>query len=346
MEREVDIIEEIARLDGYDKIPVKTPPQRIMDRHSYRIKKNAVDYLISRGFYETLNYSFSEPDLLYKLGYEDGDSELEMITLKNPQSSNQSGMRTSLIPQLLQNLAYNLNRGEKNIKLFELGKTYHRQEALSYEPYFLAGIVTGLNKEEHWQDKASPITLFWVKGIVEELLSLWYLENWSVQETKVPFLSRTESASYYLENKELAYYGKLNSVVAEKFDIDTIELKQDIWIVQFAMENIINATRNLKTHFQEIPRFPFVTRDISFLIAEEIPYSEIIKTIAEIERNIISEVTAFDEYRGKQIPEGKRSLTLRLKFRDKEKTLTDERVDYLIDLIIKKLRETWQIKMR
>ena len=346
LEREIDIIEEIARLDGYDKIPVKTLPQMIMDRHSYRIKKNAVDYLISRGFYETLNYSFSEPDLLYKLGYEDGDSELEMITLKNPQSSNQSGMRTSLIPQLLQNLAYNLNRGEKNIKLFELGKTYHRQEALSYEPYFLAGIVTGLNKEEHWQDKASPITLFWVKGIVEELLSLWYLENWSVQETKVPFLSRTESASYYLENKELAYYGKLNSVVAEKFDIDTIELKQDIWIVQFAMENIINATRNLKTHFQEIPRFPFVTRDISFLIAEEIPYSEIIKTIAEIERNIISEVTAFDEYRGKQIPEGKRSLTLRLKFRDKEKTLTDERVDYLIDLIIKKLRETWQIKMR
>ena len=346
LEREIDIIEEIARLDGYDKIPVKTLPQMIMDRHSYRIKKNAVDYLISRGFYETLNYSFSEPDLLYKLGYEDGDSELEMITLKNPQSSNQSAMRTSLIPQLLQNLAYNLNRGEKNIKLFELGKTYHRQETLSYEPYFLAGIVTGLNKEEHWQDKASPITLFWVKGIVEELLSLWHLENWSVQETKVPFLSRTESASYYLENKELAYYGKLNSVVAEKFDIDTIELKQDIWIVQFAMENIINATRNLKTHFQEIPRFPFVTRDISFLIAEEIPYSEIIKTIAEIERNIISEVTAFDEYRGKQIPESKRSLTLRLKFRDKEKTLTDERVDYLIDLIIKKLRETWQIKMR
>ena len=346
LEREIDIIEEIARLDGYDKIPVKTLPQMIMDRHSYRIKKNAVDYLISRGFYETLNYSFSEPDLLYKLGYEDGDSELEMITLKNPQSSNQSGMRTSLIPQLLQNLAYNLNRGEKNIKLFELGKTYHRQEALSYEPYFLAGIVTGLNKEEHWQDKASPITLFWVKGIVEELLSLLHLENWSVQETKVPFLSRTESVSYYLENKELAYYGKLNSVVAEKFDIDTIELKQDIWIVQFAMENIINATRNLKTNFQEIPRFPFVTRDISFLIAEEIPYSEIIKTIADIERNIISEVTAFDEYRGKQIPEGKRSLSLRLKFRDKEKTLTDERVDYLIDLIIKKLRETWQIKMR
>ncbi len=161
----------------------------------------------------------------------------------------------------------------------------------------------------------------------------------------MPFLSRTESASYYLENKELAYYGKLNSVVAEKFDIDTIELKQDIWIVQFAMENIINATRNLKTHFQEI-RFPFVTRDISFLIAEEIPYSEIIKTIAETDRNIISEVTAFDEYHGKQIPEGKRSLTLRLKFRDKEKTLTDERVDYLIDSVIKKLRETWQIIMR
>jgi len=112
------------------------------------------------------------------------------------------------------------------------------------------------------------------------------------------------------------------------------------------MENIINATRTLKTQFQEIPRFPFVTRDISFLIADEIPYCEIVKTIAETDRNIISEVTAFDEYRGKQIPESKRSLTLRLKLRDKEKTLTDERVDYLIDSVIKMLRETWQIIMR
>ena len=346
LEREIDIIEEIARLDGYAKIPVKTLPQRIMDRHSYRIKKIAVDYLISRGFYETLNYSFSEPNLLYKLGYKDGDRELEMITLKNPQSSNQSVMRTSLIPQLLQNLAYNLNRGEKNIKLLELGKTYHRQDVLSYEPYFLAGILTGLNKEEHWQEKASPLTIFWVKGIVEELLSFLHLENLSVQDIKVPFLSRTESAAYYLADTELAYYGKLTAAAAEKFDIDTIELKQDIWIVQFAMENIINATRTLKTQFQEIPRFPFVTRDISFLIADEIPYCEIVKTIAETDRNIISEVTAFDEYHGKQIPEGKRSLTLRLKLRDKEKTLTDERVDYLIDSVIKKLRETWQIIMR
>jgi phenylalanyl-tRNA synthetase beta chain len=346
LEREIDIIEEIARLDGYDKAPVKTKPQHIMDRHSYRIKKVAVDYLVSRGFYETLNYSFSEPELMRKLGYQEGDYELDMIFLKNPQSSNQSAMRTSLIPQLLQNLAYNLNRDEKNIKLFELGKTYHRQETISYEPYYLAAILTGLNKDEHWQDKASPINVFWVKGIVEELLSLLHLENWTVQEAKKPYLSQSESAAYYLDNKELAYYGKLTAPVAENFDIDLIELKQDIWIVQFSMENLIVATHNLEIQYQEIPRLPSVIRDISFLISEEIPYSKIVKTIAEVDDKMITDIIAFDEYRGKQIPNGKRSLTLRLKIRDKEKTLTDERVDYLVDSVIKKLENTWKITMR
>jgi len=113
-----------------------------------------------------------------------------------------------------------------------------------------------------------------------------------------------------------------------------------------AMENIINAARGQKIQFQEIPRFPSVTRDISFLISEEVSYNEIEKAIAEIDKELICEITAFDEYRGKQIPNGMRSLTLRLKFRDKEKTLTDERVDYLIELVLNKLRETWQINMR
>jgi len=346
LEREIDLIEEIARLDGYDKVPVKTLPQRIMDRHSYRIKKIAIDYLVSRGFYETLNYSFTESDLLYKLGYQKEDLELQLITLKNPQSSNQSAMRTSLIPQLLQNLAYNLNRGEKNIKLFELGKTYHREGTLSCEPYYLAGILTGLDREEHWQDKAKAITPFWVKGIVEELLSFLQISNWTIQHNQKPFLSAAEGAAYFREGNELAYYGKLTAPVAEEYGIDIIDLKQSIWIFQLAMENIINATRGQKIQFQEIPRFPSVTRDISFLISEEVSYSEIEQAIAEIDKEQICEITAFDEYRGKQIPNGMRSLTLRLKFRDKEKTLTDERVDYLIDLVLKKLRETWQINMR
>lgn len=346
LEREIDIIEEIARLDGYDKVPVKTTPQRIMDRHSYRIKNIAVDYLVSRGFYETLNYSFSEADLMYKLGYKDEDQELDMIKLKNPQSSNQSAMRTSLMPQLLQNLAYNLNRGEKNIKLFELGKTYLQNKPLASESYYLAAILTGLNKEEHWQDKANNITVFWVKGIVEELLSLLHLKKYQIKAITQPFLSVSESAAYYFGSNQLAFYGKVTPQIAENFGIDIIELKQDIWIIQFSIENIIDATRNFNLQYQDIPRLPAVVRDISFLIAEDIPYSEIEKTIQEVDQNLISEITAFDEYRGKQIPQGKHSLTLRLKLMDKEKTLTDERVDYLVDSVIKKLVDTWQITMR
>ncbi|MDY0152833.1 MAG: phenylalanine--tRNA ligase subunit beta, partial [Candidatus Cloacimonas sp.] len=135
LEREIDLIEELARLDGYERVPVKTAPQRIMDRHAYRLRKLIADYAVNRGCYETLNYSFSEPALMAKLGYQKSSPEQQMIRLVNPQSSNMSAMRTTLIPQLLQNLAYNLNHGERNIKLFELGKVYLKKGATHTEPF-------------------------------------------------------------------------------------------------------------------------------------------------------------------------------------------------------------------
>lgn len=346
LEREIDLIEELARLDGYDKVPQKSQPRQIMDRHTYRIRKITADHVVSRGFFETLNYSFSEPALMLKLGYTESDPLLEMLKLKNPQSSNQSAMRTSLIPQLLQNLLYNLNHGERNIKLFELGKTYHKADSLSYEPYHLASVLCGTNRSEHWQDKASLLNASYPKGVVEELLSLLNLEECYTEAAKEPFLSPGESAQYIFEGRQIAWYGKLRADIAQAFGIDTLELKQDIWLLEIQLDSLASATLNRQRIFEEIPRFPSVTRDISFLIDREVSYAEIYKGILEVSPELISELKVFDEFRGKQIPEGLRSLSLHIKIQDKEKTLTDERVDQLVESVIKKLQDTWQINMR
>lgn len=346
LEREIDLIEELARLDGYDKVPVKTAPKQIMDRHAYRIKKLAADYIVNRGCYETLNYSFTEPSLMTKLGFEQNAPEMQMIKLVNPQSSTMSAMRTSLVPQLLQNMAYNLNHGEKSIKLFELGKVYVKNGNGHTEPTMLTAVISGFDREEHWQDKAKQVSGAMVKGMFEELLSLLNINKYSSALAKQPFLSPTESLVYTCNDVVLGYFGKLSASVAESYGIDLIELKQDIWLLHFEMENLIEQTRAKHIVFTPIPRHPGVNRDLSFLIANSVNYSEIEACIMGIDNELIKEVNAFDEYRGKQIPEGSRSLSLHIRFQDKEKTLTDERIDQLVELVKKKLMDTWQITMR
>jgi len=346
LEREIDLIEELARLDGYDKAPRKTQPRQVMDRHAYRIRKLSGDYIVARGFFETLNYSFTEPALLQKLGYEDSDEMLQLLWLKNPQSSNQSAMRTSLIPQLLINLLYNLNHGERNIKLFELGKTYHPSDRLSYEPYHLAAVLCGNERMEHWREKPVLLNAAYPKGIVEEFLRLINLDGWNTCSPDEPYLSPPESLAYTHAGNKIAYFGKLRADLALAYGIDTLELKQDIWLLELHLEPIIKATRNKARQYQDIPKYPAVVRDISFLISDSVPYQDIHNLINSVDKELTDAVQVFDEYRGKQIPAGFRSLSLHLRILDKEKTLTDERVDQLVESVIIKLQETWQIKMR
>ncbi len=346
IEREVDIIEELARLDGYDKVPMKRPPQQVMDWHAYRIKRFAADYIVSRGCFETLNYSFSEPALMQKLGFKEGDPELNLIRLRNPQSSNQSVMRNSLVPHLLHNMAYNLNHGERNVRLFELGKVYLREDKNISEPYRLGAMLTGTRYDEHWQTKAQSHDLYTIKGIVSELLDLLGLEDIKLQPACLPYLLSSESGHITYDNKTLGYFGKIQAGVAENYGIDVIDLKQDVWLIDLDIEAIITATRNNTVIFKPIPRHPAVNRDISFLINDTVPFSEIAEAIIAVEPEVITEAKLFDEYRGKQIPEGMRSLSIHIRFQDQEKTLTDERIDLLFESIQNKLHNAWQIKMR
>lgn len=255
-------------------------------------------------------------------------------------------MRNSLVPHLLHNMAYNLNHGERNVRLFELGKVYLREDKNISEPYRLGAMLTGTRYDEHWQTKAQSHDLYTIKGIVSELLDLLGLEDIKLQPACLPYLLSSESCHITYDNKTLGYFGKIQAGVAENYGIDVIDLKQDVWLIDLDIEAIITATRNNTVIFKPIPRHPAVNRDISFLINDTVPFSEIAEAIIAVEPEVITEAKLFDEYRGKQIPEGMRSLSNHIRFQDQEKTLTDERIDLLFESIQNKLHNAWQIKMR
>jgi len=341
--READILEELARLAGFDRIPKKTMLPQVMDRHAYKIEKQLADWIVAFGAYETLNYSFMDPAQMQNLGYAEGD--WDYIRLVNPQSSNQSVMRVSLLPQLLTNLAFNLNHAERDVKLFELGRVYHKTAAGHHEPKQLGAIFTGKARAEHWQQKDKNIDYYWIKGCFEGLLSTLGID-FQTQACELPYLMAGETFACYSNEQLLGSFGRVKPVVLEAWGIDANNLKQDVWTLSFELEQLVSITREISIKYQEIPRFPTVTRDLSFLISDAYSYAEIRSCIMRLDPAIIQEVMAFDEYRSKHIPEGFRSLSLHVVLQDQEKTLTDQRVDQLMTSVQETLSEKYEITMR
>lgn len=345
--READLIEEIVRLYGMDKVPQRNSVSLVMDRHAFKMKREAADYLVYNGYHEVVNLSFSEPSLIKLLQLQNGDIRLKQIELLNPQNSNLSVMRTTLLPQLLQNANYNINHGKSNLRLFELNKVFFESDTLpKHETYRLSFIATGLTYSTHWKNKASKVAFHDIKGLVEGLIMHLGLSAISTGNVSSDYFVEAESQCVIANDCIIAEYGMLQPSIAAGFDIDTVELKQDIWIADIDINKIIELTKSHQPKYKSIPRFPSVERDVSFLIESGIPQQVVADTICNTERVTISQLNLIDEYRGKQVPEGFRSLTYRIVFNHTEKTLTDEEVDTYFDLIVNNLKSNWEIQLR
>ncbi len=344
--READLLEELARLADYESIPRKKSVSQIMDRHGFRIRRGIEDWFADASFYETLNYSFCDPAQLAYLAFDPEEINSTLIRVINPQSSNQSAMRITLLPQLLENLRYNLNHGERDLKLMELGKIYLKDHDSHTEKLAFAAVLTGRMDPEHWNAKSGPIDVFQVKGMVEGLLLTLGLEISHTRPYDRPWLASGDNLAYIHKDSVLASLGRLKTQVAENFGIDLTILKNDIWVIELDVDLLIPLTRNLEKVFRQLPRYPAVTRDISFLIKAGVPYAEIAAAIKAVEPILTSAVSIFDQYLGKQVPEGFRSMTLRIVVQDSEKTLTDERVDQVLASVREMLISAWQVNMR
>lgn len=344
--READLLEELARLAGYERIPSRTSISGIMDRHAFKTRRRIEDWFVQAAFHEALNFSFSDPAQYEALGLSTKDTGDKLLRLVNPQSSNQSVMRISLLPHLLENLRYNLHHGERDLKLMEIGKLYYNKKGKTKEKLVLTAVMTGKMQTEHWLQKSEAVGLWHVKGLVEGLLKSLGLPITETKEHPQPWLAPGDNLAWLNEGRICASFGRLKTQTAENFDINLGILKQEIWVLELDIDLIAELTRTRETVFRDLPRYPAVTRDISFVIQTSVPYSQIKQAIQAVAPQLISEVQIFDQYLGEHIPQGFRSVSLRLKLLDREKTLTDERVDELLASVREMLSRTWQIKMR
>ena len=339
--READLIEELSRLDGYDKIPMKTPPSRIMDHHANRIQDLVARHFVSQGFFEVLNYSFNDPVSLQDLGL---DPDINTQKLINPQNSNQSIMRVSLLPGLLENIRYNLNHYERDLKLFELARIYPANHET--EPLRCTALLTGNQGDTHWKYKTAALDFTSVKGILESLVELLDLQVDEVREYRAPWLMQANALAWYVGDEAVLMMGLMDAEVCEKFGIDLGTLDQQLWMIDIDLHRLIELTRHSELTFQDLPRFPAVYRDLSFLVPEGEKWQRISEQVQSVEPELISGVQLLDQYRGKQVPQGFRSLHIRFKLQDQEKTLTEERIEQIVASVISLLTKQCNIQMR
>ncbi len=337
LEREVDLIEEVARLYGYEHIPTTMPvgtvdaPQAPLRQ---QLQKQLRDTMVAKGFSEAMNYSFISTEALAKLGLPADDQRLEQVKLLNPLTEDQSVMRTSLVPSLLDSVARNLAYRSNDLRLFELRPVFLPLAGAEtcQEDLRLCGVLCGRQQPEGWSQSATAVDFYDLKGIAEELFCRLQIDRVDYNaERSEPYLHPGKSCTLLCQDRVLGTIGEVHPQVLAEFDID-----QPVFLLDIDVEVLIELAGK-HPGFTPLSRFPDVIRDSALLLDEEISAAEVMRIITRSKVKYMEDAVLFDLYTGKGIPDGKKSLAVRIRYRDLEKTLTEEEVSKAHGRLIKSL---------
>lgn len=330
--REIDLIEEIARLYGYDNIPT-TLPSVVMTSdgmsHQKRIQGKFKEIFTAGGFYEVINYSFEDDEMLGLFSKE------ETLAILNPLSKEGSVMRTSLLPGLIRNTVLNLNRQEQDIRLFEIGKIYisEGQRNLPTEITKIAAAATGRRQPEFWDKE--EFDFFDFKSILEKgFASLSVAEGVAFRRaSEIGFLHPGKSAVVMVGGEEAGYLGELHPDLAEK-----LEISKRLNVCEIDLDKVTAVSEKSIKKFKPLPRFPSVRRDIALIVDEETPASSILNEIDNVGSKLIEDAEVFDVFTGSPVETGKKSVAVSLQLRAADKTLTEDEINKVQDKTLKKLQ--------
>ena len=337
IEREVDLIEEIARLYGFDKIPV-TMPEGAVDAKlpplNQVLQKTLRQTMVAAGFAEAINYSFVAADSFEKIGISEGDERTTTVKILNPLSADQAVMRTSLVPSLLETVARNLNYRSSDLRLFELRPVFlpGTDAADCVEKLSLTAVMSGRRELEGWAQVSENVDFYDLKGIVEEIIEKLKIDNVSfVTDSGQPYLHPGKSCCLKLKSSVLGFLGEVHPEVLATFDID-----QPVYLFELDFEALLAAAGD-KIQFKALSKFPDVLRDSALLLDAEVSASQVMEIINRSKIKHFENATIFDIYTGKGVPEGKKSLAIRVRYRAMEKTLTEAEVTKAHDKLIRSL---------
>jgi len=328
-----DLIEEVARIIGYDAIPTTMLSSEIPHHEPSpmrTLRERVQDILVGCGMQEVINYSLTSEDVIAKIRYQGQFGE--PIRLANPLSRDQEFLRLSLRGGLLANFAANERHHGQGVILFEAGKIYlPREGELPDEREIVAGIMGGLRSVKGWRSDQGSLDFFYAKGIVQILLErLGLSARFDIADDVMLLPGKT--AAIYFNDQQIGILGELHPEVAADFDITS----EPVAIFEIEMQKLIPAIEKPRT-FNPIPRYPSIDRDIALIVDVDVSAQRIWEVLKSYSQ--VSQATLFDVYQGKQVPEGKKSLAFALRYQSMERTLTDEAVDKLQQKILKRLEK-------
>jgi phenylalanyl-tRNA synthetase beta chain len=328
--REVDVIEEILRIYGYNNVEIGSQIRASLN-YSPKPDKEAVqhqvaDMLTANGFYEILSNS------LTRSAYSENPDEL--VRILNPLSSDLDSMRQTLLYSGLEAIAYNQNRKSADLKFYEFGKTYHLNAEKYKEDQCLAVYLTGAKRIEQWNHKNQSLDFYNIKAIVDAIIKRLNIGDLLIKDSdNKDFLY---GLSYYKGEKILVEFGNLSKQVLKKLDIE-----KEVYFANFNWDLLLKCLRNRSITYKEVPKFPSVRRDLSMLVNKSVSFGQLELITQRLKLNVLKEINVFDVYEGEssaqkpgKLPPGKKSYALSFIFQDEEKTLTDKQVDSIMQKLI------------
>jgi len=346
LEREIDLIEEVARLNGYDRIPITIPtgpPSPEKRSKEFLVERKVIELLIVHGYHEVVNYSFTSPLFGDKIGLPPDDPRRQALRILNPLAEDFSVMRTTLIPGLMETVEYNLSRKNSSLKLFELKKVFLPQagERLPREVKFLAGLAMGFDSGPHWAFPQRPVDFYDIKGCVEDLLGALQIKNAKFSKTEeLPYLHPGKASQVVVDHEVLGVLGEIHPEVLGRY-----EIRGKGYLFEMDFSKMVKWAGE-ERRFQLLPKFPAVYRDLSVVVDRAMEAERVMETIRTFRQPYVEEVTLFDLYQEPPIPEGKKGISYRIRYQAKDRTLTDEEVNQYHEEILSRLKEVFQLDLR
>uniref|UniRef100_UPI002634E0A5 phenylalanine--tRNA ligase subunit beta n=1 Tax=uncultured Muriicola sp. TaxID=1583102 RepID=UPI002634E0A5 len=327
VQREVDVIEEILRVYGYNNIQFEpklnasvAPTSRFED---HKLQNNIGDLLAAQGFYEILSNSLSNPDYSKAL---DPSWEKGAVTILNPLSSELSVLRPSMLFSALEAAAYNINRKRPNLKLFEFGKTYHKTTSGHLEKEHLTLLITGDRVPESWTMKSKPSDFYLLKAVVEQILEKMGVGGY--QTAGIESTEYGEGIQLMKDKTPLVKIGVIQGSLLKMFDI-----KQEVLFADFDWAALRKMASRKQIIFTPIPKFPAVRRDFALLLNKEVPFKQLKEIAYRTEKKLLKDLSLFDVYTGDKLPKGKKSYAVSFTLQDETKTLTDKNIEKIMNKI-------------
>ena len=325
-----DLIEEIGRFYGMNNIKGKLPTFDTKLGKFNKVKRDIRNKMISLGLNETLSYSLISEEDVYKYT----NDKFEKIKIADPMSEERTTLRYSLISSLKEIYEYNKNRSFNDISIFEIGKSFYKENNEYKEQTKLALLMSGVYLESLNKLK---VDFYIIKGIVEELLDyLGYKNRYNFTTNNIPKeLHPNMSATITIDNKEIGIIGKINPTIT----------KDDIYVSEINLDKLL-AIKTSKMSFKELNKYPSIIKDLAFIVNKDIEAQDIVKEIKKSGSSKLQNIEIFDVYTGNNIDKNKKSLAFKLTFTDNSKTLTEEEINISINKIINDISKKFNAKLR